>query len=382
MNLRNNSLFDLARFGVSVWCDELSRDLTRSGELARMIDEMALTGVTSNPTIFHQAISKGQSYDTDIARYAAKGYSNEEIYRELLVQEVAEACDVLKPVYDKTKGIDGYVSVEVLPEAAHSTGQTIREAEWYHKVINRPNLLVKIPATIEGIPAIEYMIANGKSINVTLTFSIDRYAQVVEAYLRGLEKLAAAWKDLSSVASVASFFVSRVDTEVDAQLERALSQARDPETEAEIRSLQGRIAVANAKLAFERFRQLFSGPRWEALEKNDARVQRCLWASTSTKNPNYPDILYVQELIGGPTVNTMPVKTMKAYLDHGQPEETLIEGVKEARRQIENLARFAIDFRDVTENILEREGVRKFADSYSEILALLESKRRLLTKAS
>lgn len=379
---RQNSLFELRKFGVSVWCDELSREPTRGGELRRMIDETALAGITSNPTIFHDAIAKGQAYDPDISRLAAKGYSNEEIYRELLVQEISEACDVLKPVYDRTQGNDGYVSVEVLPEAAHKTSQTIREAEWYHERIARPNLLVKIPATREGVPAIEYMIARGKSINVTLTFSIDRYAQVAEAYLRGLEKLEAEGKDLRSVASVASFFVSRVDTEVDAQLERALERSQDPETEREIRSLQGKTAIANAKLAFERFQLIFSGSRWQKLEKKGARVQRCLWASTSTKNPKYPDILYVQELIGGPTVNTMPIKTMKAYLDHGHPEETLTRGLEDARRQIKGLERFGIDLRDVTENILEREGLRKFSDSYSEILEILEGKRKRLTKAS
>jgi transaldolase len=376
MAARSNSLFELAEFGVSVWCDELSRDLTRSGALAKMIDDMALAGVTTNPTIFHNALTTGASYEADLEALAAEGKSGDEIYRELLVQDITEACDVLRPVFTRTQGIDGYVSVEVSPELAHDTDGTIAEAQWYHQRVGRPNLFVKIPATVEGVPAIERSIAAGIPINVTLTFSVDRYRQIAEAYLRGLEKLAAEGKDLSRVASVASFFVSRVDSEVDAQLERALSRVVDAASRGKIAALEGKIAVANAKLAFEKFHEIFRGARWESLENKGARVQRCLWASTSTKNPNYSPILYVQELIGGPTVNTMPIKTMQAYLEHGRPEETLTRGLDEARRQIESLAEFGIDYSDVTDNILETQGVQKFSDSYRAILDLVETKRR------
>jgi len=373
-NSARNSLFRLKDFGVSVWCDELSRDMIRGGRLKNLIDEKAVVGVTSNPSIFQKALSEGTAYDADIAKLAARGLSTEEIFEQLAIDDIREACDVLRPVYDRTGGEDGYVSLEVLPSLASDTARTIAEATRYHAEIARPNLMVKIPATREGIPAIRRMISLGKSINVTLIFSVERYAAVAEAYLGGLEEYAAGGGDLRPVASVASFFVSRIDTEADRRIDAALARESDPARRRRLESLKGRIAVANAKLAFARFRELFSGPRWEALAARGARPQRCLWASTSTKNKAYSDILYVQELIGGPSVNTMPIKTMDAYLDHGAPEETLTKGVDQARSDIAALADFGIDYHDITDNFSERDGVEKFVDSYVQLLAGLKEK--------
>jgi transaldolase len=340
------------------------------------MDEKAVVGVTSNPSIFQKAMSEGNAYDADIERLAAGGKTAEQIFDALAIEDIREACAVLRPVYDATGGEDGYVSIEVLPSLAADTEATVAEAARYHREIAQPNLMVKIPATCEGIPAIRRMIARGKSINITLIFSVGRYAEVAEAYLSGLEEYAAAGGDLRPVASVASFFVSRIDTETDRRIDAALGSERDPERRRRLEKLKGRTAVANAKLAFAKFREFFSGPRWQALEKKGARAQRCLWASTSTKNKAYSDVLYVQELIGRPTINTMPIKTMDAYIDHGRPEETLTRGVDEARRDIAALAEFGIDYSDVTDNFSEKDGVQKFEDAYRQLLAELEAKRR------
>jgi transaldolase len=371
-----NSLFRLKDFGVSVWCDELSRDMIRGGALKKLIDEKAVVGVTSNPSIFQKAMSEGNAYDADIEKLAAAGRTADQIFDALAVEDIREACEVLRPVYEATLGEDGYVSIEVLPSLAADTEATVEEAARYHREIDRPNLMVKIPATREGIPAIRRMIARGKSINITLIFSVGRYAEVAEAYLSGLEEYAASGGDLAPVASVASFFVSRIDTEADRRIDAALERERDPADRRRLEGLKGRIAVANAKLAFEKYQALFSGPRWEALARKGARVQRCLWASTSTKNKAYSDILYVQELIGRPTINTMPIKTMDAYLDHGRPEETLTLDVEEAHREIEGLADFGIDYSDITDNFSETDGVKKFEDAYRQLLGELEAKRR------
>jgi len=371
-----NSLFRLKDFGVSIWCDELSRDMIRGGALKKLIEGSAVVGVTSNPSIFQKAMSEGDAYDADIEKLAAAGKSTEEIFDALAVEDIREACDVLRPVYDRTDGDDGYVSIEVLPSLAGDTEKTVEEAVRYHREIAKPNLMVKIPATPEGIPAIRRMIARGKSINITLIFSVDRYAEVAEAYVSGLEEFAAGGGDLRPVASVASFFVSRIDTEADKRIDAAMAGESDPVRRARLGALKGKIAVANARLAFAKFREVFSGARWEALAAKGARVQRCLWASTSTKNKAYSDILYVQELIGGPTVNTMPIATMEAYRDHGHPEETLTRGVDEARRDIAALADFGIDYRDITDNFSEKDGVKKFETAYRELLAGLEAKRR------
>ncbi len=373
-----NSLFRLQELGVSVWCDELSRTMIRGGEMQKLTEEKAVVGVTSNPSIFQKALAEGNAYDADIEKLAAAGKSKEEIFDALAIEDIREACDLFLPIYRRTKGGDGFVSIEVAPGLAYDTEGTVAAAARYHREIARPNLMVKIPATREGLPAIQRMIASGKSINITLIFSIERYTAVAEAYLSGLEELAARGEELRPVHSVASFFVSRIDTEADKRIDKKLAAESDPATRGRLESLKGKIAVANAKLAFEKYGKLFSSPRWEALANRGARSQRCLWASTSTKNKAYSDILYVQELIGGPTVNTMPIPTMNAYLDHGHPEATLASGVDEAHRQLDALAELGIDYHDITDNFAETEGVQKFSEAYAELLAGLESKRKQL----
>jgi transaldolase/glucose-6-phosphate isomerase len=374
--MSENPLFRLRELGVSVWCDELSREMIRGGRMKRLMDEKAVVGVTSNPSIFQKAMSEGDAYDADIERLASAGKSKQEIFEALAIEDIRQACDLFRPVYDATGGGDGYVSIEVSPTLADDTDGTVGEATRFHEEIDRPNLLVKIPATPAGLPAIERMIGIGRSINITLIFSLERYAAVAEAYLKGLEKLAAEGKDLSPVASVASFFVSRVDSEADKRIDAKIAQTTDPAVRRELEGLKGKTAVANAKLAFRKYREIFSGPRWEKLAARGARVQRCLWASTSTKNKAYSDILYVEELVGGPTVNTMPIETMEAYQDHGKPCETLTEGVEEADRVFAALARHGIDYSDITDHVLEREGVAKFAEAFEKLLGLLEKKRQ------
>jgi transaldolase len=366
--MAKSRLHELAARGQSIWFDTLSRDLVRTGELKRMMDEDAVTGVTSNPTIFQKALASGNAYDEDMKKLLAETDDPEQIFFSLALQDIRDACDVLKPAYDASNGVDGYVSMEVLPALAYDTEGTFAQAQWISKEVERPNLYVKIPATMAGLPAIEDSIAHGTSINITLIFSLERYKAVVEAYLRGLERLIAGGGDPSKVASVASFFVSRVDTEADKRLEG------HPE-------LQGKLAVANAKLAYQHYLDTFKGPRWEYLEGKGATKQRCLWASTSTKNPAYRDVLYVEELIGPETVNTMPLETIEAFQDHGEIRgDTVLEGVDEARDLLEQLEKAGVSYDDVVETI-EAEGVQKFADSFDQIIEEVRAKRGALAAA-
>ncbi|MGN6796796.1 MAG: transaldolase, partial [Gaiellaceae bacterium] len=338
------------------------------GELKRMMDDDAVTGVTSNPTIFQKALSSGNAYDEDMKELLAETDDPEQIFFSLALQDIRDACDVLKPAYDASNGVDGYVSMEVLPGLAYDTEGTFAQAQWISKEVERPNLYVKIPATMAGLPAIEDSIAHGTSINITLIFSLDRYKAVVEAYLRGLERLIAGGGDPSKVASVASFFVSRVDTEADKRLEG------HPE-------LQGKLAVANAKLAYQHYLETFKGPRWDYLEGKGATKQRCLWASTSTKNPAYSDTLYVEDLIGPETVNTMPLETIEAFQDHGKvPGDTVTEGIDEARDLLVQLEKVGVSYDDIVETI-EAEGVQKFADSFDQIIEEVRAKRGALAAA-
>jgi transaldolase len=356
-------LHQVAARGQSVWFDTLSRDLVSSGELARMMKEDAVTGVTSNPTIFQKALSQGNAYDEQIKQLYTETDDVTEIFFRLALDDIRDACDVLAPAHEKSPW-DGYVSMEVLPALAYDTEKTFDQARWIAKEVDRPNLFVKIPATHAGLPAIEDCIAHGTSINVTLIFSLDRYRAVVEAYLRGLERLIAGGGDPTKVSSVASFFVSRVDSEADKRLE-ALGNTK----------LQGKLAIANAKLAYEHFLATFQGERWEYLKSKGARVQAPLWASTSTKNPAYRDVMYVEELIGPDTVNTMPLETIEAFQDHGEVRgDTVTEGLDEAHTLLEELAAAGVDYDDVTET-LEQEGVQKFADSFTELLEGVRSKR-------
>jgi transaldolase len=361
--MATSRLHRLSELGQSVWIDFLSRDMLRSGELQRLHEEDAVVGVTSNPTIFQKAISAGEAYDEQLRRELEREGDPKELFLRLAVKDVRDACDVLRPVWDGGGGRDGYVSLEVDPTLAYETEATIEEATRLHEWVDQPNLFVKIPATEPGLPAIEEMIARGRSINVTLIFSLQRYAEVAEAYVRGLERLVEAGGDPATVASVASFFVSRVDTEADRRLEQANAPAE----------LRGKLAVANAKLAYRRYKEIFSGGRWDALSERGATPQRCLWASTSTKNPAYRDVLYVEDLIGPETVNTMPEETIRAFQDHGEVALTLEEEIDEARELFERIADAGIDYDDVTAT-LEREGVAKFSDSFAELLEGIRAK--------
>ena len=363
-------LHKLAEYGQSVWIDFLSRDLLRSGELARKMREDAIVGVTSNPTIFQKAISAGEAYDEQLREVLEVERDPKEVFIRLAAKDVTDALELLRPVWDGGGGKDGYVSIEVDPNFAYDTAATIEEAQRLHELIDRPNLFVKIPATEPGLPAIEEMIARGRSINVTLIFALDRYVEVAQAYIRGLERLVESGGDPGTVASVASFFVSRVDTEADRRLDEVGGH----------NELKGKLAVANAKLAYQRYKEIFAGERWDALAARGATPQRCLWASTSTKNPAYSDVLYVEELIGPMTVNTMPEETIEAFQDHGKVAATLEQGIDEAKRVFEEIRRAGIDYADVT-TTLEREGVEKFADSFAELLEGIRAKSGELAAA-
>jgi transaldolase len=368
----DSNLHKLSALGQSVWIDYLSRGLLQTGELERMMREDAVVGVTSNPTIFQKAIAEGDRYDDQLKEILESGETDpKEIFLQLSSNDIADACDLLRKVWDEGKGLDGYVSWEVDPTIAMDRDATIAEAKRLHEWIERPNLYVKIPATEPGIAAIEEMIASGRNINVTLIFSLERHKEVMEAYIHGLERLVESGGDPSTVHSVASFFVSRVDTETDKRLEAIGGDALQ---------LRGKLGVANAKLAYQNYLDTFKGERWEALEAKGATKQRCLWASTSTKNPEYRDVLYVEELIGPATVNTMPEETIVAFQDHGNVAETLTQGVDEARKLFDDLRAAGVDYDDVTDT-LEREGVQKFSDSFDELLDGIKSKRGELAPA-
>ncbi len=358
----------LSGYGQSVWIDSLSRASIRGGHVQGLIDDDSVVGATSNPTIFQKAMAEGDAYDEQLRELADREPSD--AFWALAVRDIKDACDVFRPVFDATAGRDGYVSLEVDPGLAYETLQTFREAISLHETVDRPNLLVKIPATKPGLAAIEDVIAQGKSINVTLIFSLRRYAEVAESYIRGLERLVAAGGDPSPVASVASFFVSRIDTEADRRLDEVGGHDE----------LRGKLAVANARLAYEHYKTAFAGPRWEFLAGKGATPQRVLWASTSVKNPSYPDTLYVDELIGPDTVNTMPQETIDAYQDHGDPQLRLEQGLDEAHALFEHLAAAGVSYEDVTDT-LEREGVAKFSDSFAALLDGLRGKQASLTTA-
>jgi transaldolase len=367
--MAKSRLHELSELGQSVWIDYLSRRLINEGELEKLMREDAVVGVTSNPTIFQKAIAEGDAYDEQLREVLGEEGDAKEVFLKLAVKDVQDACDLLRQVWDGGHGQDGYVSIEVDPNIASDTGATTAEAQRLHELVDRPNCFVKIPATEPGLGAIEEMIARGRNINVTLIFSLQRYVEVVEAYLRGLERLVESGGDPSKVASVASFFVSRVDTEAD----KRLDEAGAPE-------LKGKLAVANAKLAYQRYKELFSGSRWDKLAGKGARTQRCLWASTSTKNPEYRDVLYVEELIGPETVNTMPEETILAFQDHGEVALTLEKDIDEAKRVFEQLAEAGVDYDDVVA-VLEQEGVQKFSDSFAELLDGVRAKRGELVSA-
>jgi transaldolase len=358
----------LSALGQSVWIDFLSRESIRGGELRRLIEEDAVVGATSNPTILQKAMTAGELYDAQLRELS--GREVEEVFWTLAEQDIGEACDVFRPVWDSGSGRDGYVSIEVDPRLAYDSLESFREAIRLHEAIDRPNLLVKIPATKPGLAAIEDAIAKGRSINVTLIFSLKRHAEVAESYVRGLERLIADGGDPRRVTSVASFFVSRIDTEADRRLDEIGGHDH----------LKGRLAVANAKLAYQHYREVFQGKRWEFLASKGATRQRVLWASTSTKNPAYPDVVYVEELIGPDTINTMPEETIEAYQDHGRPMPRLEDDLEGAHAVFDQLAAAGVDYDDVTAT-LEREGVEKFSGSFAELTEALAQKVASLTPA-
>jgi transaldolase len=340
--------------------------MLETGALGRLLEEDAVVGVTSNPTIFEKALSSGGWYDDRLRELLLGEEDLKEVFVRLAVEDIRDACDVLRPAWERSSGVDGRVSLEVDPDLAYEQRATYDQAIRLHELVDRPNLFVKIPGTEPGLGAIEDCIAAGRSINVTLIFALERHAEVADAYVRGVERLLADGGDAAGVASVASFFVSRVDTETDRRLAEL---GRD--------DLQGKLGVANAKLAYQQYRDVFSSPRWNALAAKGARPQRCLWASTSTKNPAYRDVLYVEELIGSDTVNTMPLETIVAFQDHGVIADTLTEGVDEARALLTELAEVGVDYDDVVAT-LEIEGVEKFADSYRKLLAGIRARQEAL----
>jgi transaldolase len=364
-------LKQLAAHGQSVWIDYLSRPFIQDGDLEGLVRD-GVVGVTSNPTIFQGAIAEGDAYDEQLREVLKTQTEPKEVFLALAVQDIRAACDILRPAWDRAgeNARDGWVSLEVDPNLARDTQATIDEARRLSELVDRPNLFVKIPATKEGLPAIEESIAAGIPINVTLIFSLERHREVAEAYIRGVQRHADSGGDLTRLASVASFFVSRVDTEADKRLDEVGGHDE----------LKGTLAIANAKLAYETYKDVFAGDQWEALRAKGATAQRCLWASTSTKNPEYRDVVYVEELIGPDTVDTMPRETVEAFQDHGQVRESLTEDVDGARRTLEAFGQAGIDYDDVVAT-LEREGVEKFAKSFQQLFADVESKRDQMVAA-
>ncbi|WP_058233966.1 transaldolase [Devriesea agamarum] len=355
----------LSEAGVSLWLDDLSRHRITSGNLAAFMSDMNIVGVTTNPSIFEAAISQSDDYDDDIAQLASGGATTEQIIEKLTTDDVRAACDLMRPVFERTDGIDGRVSIEVDPRLAHRTEETIAQARHLHSLVDRPNVMIKIPATSEGLPAITAAIAEGISVNVTLIFSLDRYTAVTEAYMAGLEQAAAAGRDLSSIHSVASFFVSRVDTEVDRRLTHIGTD--------EALGLRGHLGLANAQLAFETFQNVRDCERFKALAAQGARVQRCLWASTGVKDPAYPDTLYVDGLVANPVVNTVPEKTLKAAADHSAFDgTTILDQLSSAHDTISDIESVGVDLDEVWD-VLEREGVDKFEVAWEKLLNAVEN---------
>ena len=369
-----NPLVQLARHGQSFWLDNISRDLISSGRLSRLIEEDGLKGMTSNPAIFEKAIMGSTDYDDDIGLLVAQGRNAVEIYEALAVADIRQAADRLSAVYDATDGADGYVSLEVSPELADDTAGTVAEARRLWEEVDRRNVMIKVPATKAGIPAVRQLIGEGLNINVTLLFSRAVYETVAEAYIGGLEDRLAAGGGISGTASVASFFISRIDTLVDALLSEREEQADDPEERAMIRGLIGKTAIANAKTTYQLYKALYATPRWNALAEKGARPQRLLWASTSTKNPDYRDVMYVEELIGKDTINTLPDETLSAFRDHGHLSDTLEANIDDAGSVLANVEKAGISMDRVTDRLVE-EGVRKFVDPFAKLMEAIEQKR-------
>jgi transaldolase len=368
-------LHEAARLGQSIWLDYIRRSFIKSGQLQTLIDA-GLRGITSNPSIFNEAISQSDDYDAALQALVSAGKSLDEIYEALVVEDIQQAADLLRPIYDETSGHDGYISLEVSPRLAYDTENTIKEVRHLHKVVNRPNLMIKVPATAAGIPAIATLIGEGININVTLMFSLKDYEAVADAYLRGLERLAGQGGDLNRVASVASFFVSRVDGVVDKQLDTISGDRADL-----ARTLKSAIGIANAKLAYVRYLSVFSSERWQRLAALGARPQRVLWGSTSTKSPDLPDTLYADNLMGANTVNTLPPATLDAFRDHGTVASGLTTNLDQAREQLVQLAKLGINLEIITQQ-LQDEGVQKFSDAFEALMKSIDMKCRELSSQS
>jgi transaldolase len=378
---KSNAVKALCEHGQSVWLDDISRTMLTSGALKRQIEEVGIRGVTSNPTIFEKAIAAGDAYDDDVMQLLRQGRTAGEIFEAVEVEDIRNACDLLRPVYDETDGADGFVSIEVAPSFARDGEGSLTEARRLWASVDRPNLMVKIPGTAEGVPAIRQALIDGINVNITLLFSIENYERVAQAYIAALEARHAAGQPVSRIGSVASFFVSRVDTSVDKKLEEKISATDNPAERERLQGLLGKVAIANAKLAYASFQQTFHGPRFAELRKAGAKVQRPLWASTGVKNPAYRDTLYVEELIGPDTVNTMPGATITAFLDHGEVRRTVDQNVDQARHTIQTLAEVGVDLAAATAQ-LEDEGIALFSKSFDALLAGVESKRESLAKTA
>ena len=378
-----NPLKELLDYGQSWWLDYIRRDLFTGGALLRLVEDDGLRGMTSNPSIFEKAIGGSQDYAQQLKEAATrKDLDAKGVFELLAIRDIQSATDVLRPVYDQSKKHDGYVSLEVSPVLARKTQETLDEARRLWKAVNRPNTMIKVPGTAEGIPAFRQLISEGINVNVTLLFAQEVYEQVAWAYIEGLEARAKSGGDLSNIASVASFFVSRIDSLIDGKIEEMLRGAGVPaEKQALLRSLQGKVAIANAKLAYQSYKKIFSGPRWAALASKGAQTQRVLWASTSTKNPQYRDVMYAEELIGQDTVDTLPPATVEAFRDHGRVRASLEENVDEARTTMQNLERAGISMKQVTDQLTE-EGVKLFADAFAKLLAAVEKSVKQVGAAS
>ena len=372
-----NPLIQLQSVGQSVWYDNIDRAQLASGEFERMLREDGILGVTANPTIFEKSISSGHAYDEQISQLISKGKSTNEIYEAVVIQDIRTVADLLRPIYDRTEGADGYVSLEVSPDLAHDTTGTINEAKRFWKMVDRPNLMIKIPATPEGIPAIFEALRSGINVNVTLIFSLQAYRDVTDAYIRALEDRNGRGEEVRHIASVASFFVSRVDTLVDKLLDEKIKASNDSAEQEKLKGLQGKAAIANARIVYQDFKRIFGSPRFESLKQAGAHVQRPLWASTSTKNPAYRDVLYAEELIGPNTVDTMPLETIKNFADHGQVSVTIENDVPDAQAALDTLEKEGIHYNQVTQQLLD-EGVQKFADSFHQLFAGIEGKKNAI----
>lgn len=374
--MTTNHILEIQEFGQSIWMDNLTRDLIESGELKRMIEDRGIKGITSNPAIFEKAIVGNKIYDADIEKGIREGLPIEKIYESLIFDDIRHACDIFRPIYEESNGLDGYISIEVPPTIAHDTQATINEARRYYQEIGRENVMIKIPGTSSGLPAVEQVIADGINVNVTLLFSVDSYINTAWAYISGLEKRAAEGKDISKIASVASFFLSRIDINIDKKIDDQLKAGVESiNVEAKLRAVKGKVAIANAKIAYQKYKEIIQSDRWKALAEKGAKVQRLLWASTSTKDPNYSDVMYVDELIGPDTVNTLPPSTIEACADHCDAASRVEADVDQAYNLLESLKDPDIDINlnEVMDELLS-EGIAKFVQPFQSLMESLEEK--------